>query len=101
MDQTLFFQLSLVLALAAGVTVVARLLRQPPIIGYILSGFAVGPALLNVVHAQETFDAFSQIGIALLLFVIGLGLNVAVIRRMGKSAVLTYLVILVGLGPLG
>lgn len=101
MDQSIFFQLSLVLALAAGVSLLTRLLRQPPIIGYILSGFVVGPALLNVVQAREAFDSFSQIGIALLLFMIGLGLNVTVIRRMGKPAVLTYLLILIGLGPIG
>lgn len=101
MEQSIFLQLSFVLALASGVSLVTRLLRQPPIIGYILTGFVVGPALLNAVHAQEAFDAFSQIGIALLLFMIGLGLNVAVIRSMGKPAILTYILILLGLGPAG
>lgn len=101
MDHSIFLQLSLVLALAAGIAVVTRLFRQPPIIGYIITGFVVGPALLNVVQAKEAFDTFSQIGIALLLFMIGLGLNVGVIRSLGKPAVLTYLVILLGLGPAG
>lgn len=101
MEQSIFFQLSLVLALAAGISVVTRLLRQPPIIGYIVSGFVVGPALLNVIHAKEAFDSFSQIGIALLLFMIGLGLNVSVIKNMGKPAVVSYLFILLGLGPAG
>lgn len=101
MEQSIFFQLSLVLALAAAISVVTRLLRQPPIIGYIVSGFLVGPAILNVIHAKEAFDSFSQIGITLLLFMIGLGLNVSVIKNMGKSAVFTFSLIILGLGGAG
>lgn len=101
MDHSIFLQLSLVLALAAGVSVVTQLFRQPPIIGYIITGFVVGPALLDVVQAKDAFETFSQIGIALLLFMIGLGLNMGVIRSLGKPAILTYLVILGGLGPAG
>mgnify|MGYP001036913676 FL=1 len=98
---SIFLQLSLVLALAAGISVVTRLLRQPPIIGYIITGFVVGPAVFDVIEAKEAFDTFSQIGISLLLFMIGLGLNIGVIRSMGKPSILTYLVILAGLGPAG
>jgi Kef-type K+ transport system membrane component KefB len=101
MEQSIFLQLSFVLALAAGISVITRLLRQPPIIGYIVSGFVVGPALLNVVHAEEAFNSFSQIGIALLLFMIGLGLNAAVIKSMGKPSVLTFALITVVLGGIG
>jgi Kef-type K+ transport system membrane component KefB len=101
MEQSIFLQLSLVLALAAAISVVTKLLRQPPIIGYIVSGFLMGPALLNVIHARDAFDSFSQIGITLLLFMIGLGLNITIIRSMGKPAVLTFLMILVGLGSAG
>ncbi len=101
MDDSIFYQLSLVLAMAAGISLVAKLLRQPPIIGYIVSGFLVGPALLNVIHAEEAFNSFSQIGIALLLFMIGLSLNASVIKRMGKPAVLTFGLIILGLGTTG
>lgn len=101
MDDSIFYQLSLVLAMAASISLIAKLFRQPPIIGYIVSGFLVGPALLNVIHAKEAFDSFSQIGIALLLFMIGLSLNVKVIRSMGKPAVVTFALIILGLGTLG
>src|SRR5688572_17240421 len=101
MEQSIFFQLSLVLALAAAISLVTRLLKQPPIIGYIVSGFLVGPAILNVIHAEEAFNSFSQIGIALLLFMIGLSLNVRVIKSMGKPAVLTFALIILVLGSVG
>ena len=101
MEQSVFYQLSLVLALAAAVSLLARIFRQPPIIGYIISGFVVGPALLNVIHAEEAFSSFSQIGIALLLFMVGLGLNVSSIRSTGKPVFVTFLVVATGLGGIG
>lgn len=101
MEGSIFYQLSLVLAVAAGISIVVRLFKQPPIIGYIISGFLVGPALLNVIHAEEAFQSFSQIGIALLLFMVGLGLNVGVIKTAGKPVLLTFLLITLGLGGAG
>lgn len=101
MEDSIFYQLSLVLAVAAGVSIVARLFRQPPIIGYIVTGFLAGPALLNVIHATEAFDSFSQIGVALLLFMIGLHLNTGIIKNVGKPAVLTFALIILGLGTTG
>jgi Kef-type K+ transport system membrane component KefB len=91
MESTLFLQLAAVLAVAAGVSVVMRLLRQPLIIGYILSGIICGPAALNLIHDHATFQSFSQIGITLLLFIVGLGLNVGVIRSTGKPVFLVFL----------
>lgn len=101
MEQSIFFQLSLVLALASGIALLTKLFRQPPIIGYLVSGFLVGPALLNVVHADNAFNSFSQIGITLLLFMVGLGLNVGVIKSTGKPTVLTFSAITIGLGSVG
>lgn len=91
----------MVLAVAAVISAVVKLLRQPAIVGYIISGFVVGPALLNMIHAEEVFETFSELGIALLLFMIGLGLNVSVVRSMGKPSVVTFLFIAGGLGAIG
>lgn len=91
MESTIFLQLAAVLAVAAGVSTVMRLLRQPLIIGYILSGIICGPALLDLIHNHEAFASFSQIGIALLLFIVGLGLNVGVIKNTGKPVFLIFL----------
>lgn len=87
--ETIFAQLSLVIAIAAGVALVMRLIRQPLIIGYIITGVIVGPSLLHVAGASDIIGTFSNIGIALLLFIIGLGLNPRVVREVGKVAMLT------------
>ncbi|MGB4967621.1 MAG: cation:proton antiporter [Candidatus Saccharimonadales bacterium] len=91
MESSIFLQLSAVLAVAAVVSIVMRLLRQPLIVGYILTGVLVGPTALDLIHNHEAFDSFSEIGIMLLLFIVGLGLNVGVIRATGKPVALVFL----------
>lgn len=86
MHDSLFIEISTVIALGAGVALIMRILRQPLIIGHIITGLLVGPALLNLIHSPETIDVFSEFGIALLLFVVGLGLNPHVIKEVGRIA---------------
>ena len=85
MESTIFVQLSLLIAAVTMVSIVMRLLKQPLIIGYILTGILAGPSFLHLVQDPETFQGFSSIGIALLLFIIGLGLNFDIIRKLGKT----------------
>lgn len=101
MHSDAFVQLSMVIVLATAVAVVMRLLRQPLIIGHILTGIIVGPAVLAVLQNKDLFEVYGDIGIALLLFIIGLELNAAVIRRMGKVVVVTALAVLACVGGLG
>ena len=101
MEHTIFTELSLVIVLAALVSLIMRLLRQPLILGYIITGVLAGPSLLHLIHSGEAFEGFSTIGIALLLFIIGLGMNVAVIRRVGKSTFITASALLMTLGTVG
>ncbi len=65
-----------------------RLIKQPLLIGYILTGILVGP-IFGLVENADALEGFSKIGIALLLFLVGLGLNPKVIKELGKTAVLT------------
>lgn len=100
-NQEIFTELSLVLVIVAVVSIAMRLLRQPLILGYILTGILVGPILLDIIHAKEAFEGFSQIGIALLLFIIGLGMNPSVIKSLGRVSFTTAGVILVLVGGMG
>lgn len=86
---SIFAELSVVIAIAAGMALVMRLIRQPLIIGHILTGVIVGPSMLHLVKSEDTIDIFASIGIALLLFIIGLGLNPKVIKEVGKVAGIT------------
>jgi Kef-type K+ transport system membrane component KefB/Trk K+ transport system NAD-binding subunit len=86
-----FTEITLLLCLAAGVAMLMRLLRQPLIIGHILTGLLVGPSVLGLVKSPETVSLMGEFGIALLLFIVGLGLNPKVIREVGKVSLLTGL----------
>ncbi|MEX0934344.1 MAG: cation:proton antiporter, partial [Candidatus Saccharimonadales bacterium] len=84
-----FIEISLILVVATLIAALMQLLRQPLIIGHIITGLIVGPTVLDLVHSAETVELFSHMGIALLLFIIGLGLNPRVIKEVGKIAVMT------------
>ena len=87
MESSIFGQLSLVIAVVAVVSIIMRLMRQPLIVGYILTGILVGPSFLHLIQDKGTFEGFSSIGIALLLFIIGMGLNFDIIRKLGKTVI--------------
>lgn len=88
---SVFNELSLVIVVTVVVSIIMKLIRQPLILGYILAGLLVGPSALGLIHSTELFEAFSSIGITLLLFIIGLGMNVGELRKLGKVVLLTAL----------
>jgi len=91
MHSDFFTQLSVVLVLAAGISIFLRILKQPLIIGYIITGIIVGPYVFNYLKEPEAIESFGKFGIALLLFIVGLGLNFKAVKEVGKAAVFTGL----------
>lgn len=102
-QDNVFTQLSFTIGIAAVVALIMRLIRQPLILGYIIAGLIVGPSFLGIISQenQEMFDTFSSIGIALLLFIIGLGMNVSELKKQGKSVLITAFTALITIGSLG
>jgi len=98
---TIFTQLSIIIVIGGVISVLMRLLKQPLIIGYILTGIIVGPSVLGLIHDKTVFEAYSQIGITLLLFIIGLGLNIGVIKSLGKVSLTTAATLLTAVGGMG
>lgn len=101
MELDIFTQLSIIIVLGGVVSMVMRFLKQPLIIAYILTGILIGPSVFNVISDKESFETFSQIGITLLLFIIGFGLNISVIKSLGKVSVATASAILATVGLFG
>lgn len=87
-----FTQLAVVLGLGAGLGLVAKLLRQPVLLGYIAAG-AVIAALGWPVGLGEggLVPLLGQLGVTLLLFLVGLELPIEQLRHMGKVALATGL----------
>lgn len=89
MDGNIFTEITLLIAVAAAISMLMRSLRQPLIIGHILTGVLVGPTVFGFVSSPDTIALLGEFGIVLLLFVVGLGLNPRIIKEVGKTAVLT------------
>ncbi|RLC38070.1 hypothetical protein DRH27_03175 [Candidatus Falkowbacteria bacterium] len=90
MANTIFIDTSFILGIAIVVAFLTQLLRQPLIISYIITGILCGPLFLNIINSsQDFFDAFAQFGVILLLFLVGLSLNINYLRRIGKVAAFT------------
>jgi len=89
MIESLFIELSMIIILAVGISGIMKLLRQPIIIGYIITGILAGPLLLNIVKSTDMVAAFSHFGIVFLLFVAGLSLNPRVMKSVGKVSLIT------------
>ena len=76
----------LVIAIAGGM--LARRLRLPIILGYLVGGIAVGPYGFGLVHDLETIDTLATVGVILLLFTLGLEFSLSELRRVGRVAIL-------------
>lgn len=85
----IFIEIGIILAIATIVSTFMRFLRQPLVVGYILSGIIVGPYFLNIITSNEYIELFSKLGIAILLFIVGLSLKPDVIREVGKVSLVT------------
>jgi Kef-type K+ transport system membrane component KefB len=88
---TVFHELAAILMIAGVIGIAAQKLRQPLIIGYILTGIIVGPAVLGWASGGSELKLLSSIGISVLLFVVGLKLDVGLIRSVGPVALATGL----------
>ena len=89
--ENMFYEIAGLLLLTAIIGALAMGLRQPLIVAFIAVGILSGPAGLNWVHSADQVDLLAKIGITLLLFVVGLKLDVHLIRRMGRVALATGL----------
>lgn len=87
MDQ-LFVEIAIVVITAGAFSLIMYMLRQPLIIAYIATGLVVGPSVLGFAESAEVFTAMSEIGIALLLFLVGINLNWRSVKDVGKVAII-------------
>jgi len=86
-----FTEFALILLVSAVAGAIGLRLRQPVIIAYIVVGILVGPSALGLVSAHSQIDLLAQVGIAVLLFLVGLKLDLNQVRKLGAVALATGL----------
>lgn len=82
----IFLQFAIVLIIALAISFLARIFKQPAILGYILAGIIISPFILKLGVPVDTVQVFTEFGIAFLLFTVGLHLNPKVIKEIGFSS---------------
>jgi Kef-type K+ transport system membrane component KefB len=87
----IFQEIAVLLLVASIVSALILWMRQPLIVAYILVGIIVGPSVFGIITSHDEVDLLAQMGISVLLFVVGLKLDLHLIRTMGKVALATGL----------
>jgi Kef-type K+ transport system membrane component KefB len=85
----LLHDIALCIIAAWALGVLAQFARQPVILAYLIGGFALGPAGLQLIHGQESVGTISELGLIFLLFMIGLEIDLKKIVSAGRAILVT------------
>ena len=81
----LLWNIGLCVSVAAALAFTAHRLRQPPLLAYMLAGVLIGPEIgLKLISEQESIRTVSEVGLILLLFIIGLEMDLKKLLAAGK-----------------
>lgn len=86
-----FYEIATLILFASVVGLVGLLLRQPLIVAFIGVGILAGPSVLNLVQSTRYISLMSEMSIAILLFLVGLKLDIKLVRSLGRVALATGL----------
>ncbi len=88
---SVFYEVAALLVLAAAIGLVGVLLRQPLIVSFIAVGVLAGPGVLGIARSAEHITLLAELGISVLLFLVGLKLDLNLVRTLGAVSVATGL----------
>ncbi|MFH1642541.1 MAG: cation:proton antiporter [Nanoarchaeota archaeon] len=83
----IFFNLGIMIIIATVFAFIAKILKQPLIPAYILTGILIGP-YMHWITGANTIELMSEIGIAFLLFIVGLEIDIRKLRNIGLVSTL-------------
>lgn len=84
-EQRFLIDVAIVLAAAFPVLVLGKLLRVPELISYLVTGIAIGPHALRLIDDPVQVEAIAEVGVALILFFIGLHVPLERLRTLGRT----------------
>ena len=101
MDHGLIIDVALCIIAAWVVAVICQALKQPLLLAYLVAGFAIGPHGLRWVINPESIQTISEIGLILLLFLIGLEMDLKKMLGSGRVILVTAVAQILGCIALG
>ena len=91
MNHNVFYEIAAILGLGTLLGILGQKLRQPLIIMFLAAGIVSGPSVSGIIQSHDAIGLLAQMGIALLLFMVGLKLDLKLIRTTGPVALATGL----------
>ncbi len=91
MHRSVFAEFAALLVVVAALGGLALVLRQPLVVAFIAAGVIAGPAALGIARSTAQIDLLSDLGISVLLFLVGLKLDLKLVRTLGGVSVATGL----------
>ena len=89
MLEDFFLELALVIIVATLLGFAFRKFKQPILLAFIFAGILLGSSFLGVITYSELLNVFSELGVAFLLFIVGMNLDLRVFKEIGKTSVIT------------
>lgn len=89
MEHGLVADIAICIIAAWIVAVISQLVRQPLLLAYLAAGFVIGPCGLKWITDTESIQTISEIGLVLLLFMIGLEIDLRTMLSAGRTITLT------------
>jgi len=99
--ENIFFEITVVICVAAVLSGIFRLLKQPALLAYILTGILIGPLGLFPLHSPDVLKTMAEFGITLLLFMMGLEIRLSELPIIGRAAILTAVFQIISTASIG
>ena len=88
MEGNFLFEIVIIFLLSIGVTIICNRLKLPATVGFLITGVLSGPSMLRIVSDHEAIDQVAEIGVAMLLFTIGMELSGEALNRLKRPVFL-------------
>ncbi len=83
MINTLLIDIGIIILFAALLALITKFFRQPLVLGYVIAGFLIGPAVFGFITNQDLIKQLAELGVAFLLFIVGLEIDLNKFKQLG------------------
>ncbi len=89
MVSSLLIDIGIIILFAAALALITKFFRQPIVLGYVIAGILIGPLVFGLVTNGELISQLAELGIAFLLFIVGLELDITKFKQLGWVVTIT------------
>ncbi|MTL87071.1 cation:proton antiporter, partial [Turicibacter sanguinis] len=86
MSYNYLFDIALILLSTKGLGLVTKKFSMPQVVGALLAGLVLGPAMLNVLHETDFIKQIAELGVIVLMFTAGLETDLQELKKTGKAS---------------